>query len=79
MKPAFFFIACFALIGMIYGYDPQVICNLPMETGICRANQPKYYYDSATKSCVLFTYGGCQGNENNFPTKAACLEKCDGI
>ena len=26
--------------------------------------------------CVRFTYGGCQGNENNFLTKRDCEETC---
>uniref|UniRef100_A0A8C8YCK4 Eppin n=1 Tax=Prolemur simus TaxID=1328070 RepID=A0A8C8YCK4_PROSS len=27
-------------------------------------------------TCSIFIYGGCQGNNNNFQTKAICLNTC---
>ncbi|KHJ86859.1 Kunitz/Bovine pancreatic trypsin inhibitor domain protein [Oesophagostomum dentatum] len=36
----------------------------------------RFGYDPTTKKCVKFTYGGCDGNENNFATRAECRETC---
>jgi len=51
-------------------------CSQPKASGSCRASLQRFYYNSATKTCELFTYGGCQGNENNFKTKAQCETTC---
>ncbi|CAF0824528.1 unnamed protein product, partial [Rotaria sordida] len=47
-------------------------CNSPKVTGPCRAAFPRFHYNSATRSCESFVYGGCGGNKNNFRTKAEC-------
>lgn len=47
-----------------------------METGPCRGNYLRFYYDKDTKQCAPFTYGGCQGNNNNFLSMEACQQKC---
>jgi len=52
------------------------VCNQPPETGRCRAYFRRYYYDPANKSCQLFIYGGCGGNENRFETKEECEARC---
>ncbi|GFS71687.1 kunitz-type serine protease inhibitor taicotoxin [Nephila pilipes] len=63
------------IINTVAGADNGV-CSLPPETGPCRANMQRYYYDGDSNSCKTFTYGGCQGNENNFKTKEDCENKC---
>jgi hypothetical protein len=45
-------------------------------TGLCMAIIPRFYYNSVTKNCESFDYGGCQGNGNNFHTKAKCEAAC---
>ena len=55
----------------------QNICNLPKETGPCKAYFPRYYFDKEAVKCEKFIYGGCLGNANNFKTLAACLETCN--
>ncbi|ELW49121.1 Tissue factor pathway inhibitor 2 [Tupaia chinensis] len=60
-----------ALIG-----NNSEICLLPPDEGPCRARIPSYYYDRYTQSCRQFMYGGCEGNANNFETRAACDEAC---
>jgi hypothetical protein len=49
------------------------ICKLPLKPAkgeiACEAYMPRFYYNSAKKSCQEFIYGGCGGNENNFVTK----------
>lgn len=53
-------------------------CTLPAETGPCRGLFPKFYFDSSSKSCKGFTYGGCDGNGNRFDSEAACKAACGG-
>nr|XP_032618317.1 papilin-like [Chelonoidis abingdonii] len=52
------------------------ICQLPVQPGPCQAYVSRYFYNSVTKKCEKFRYGGCQGNENRFATKDECLETC---
>uniref|UniRef100_A0A8C0G3U4 Collagen alpha-3(VI) chain n=1 Tax=Chelonoidis abingdonii TaxID=106734 RepID=A0A8C0G3U4_CHEAB len=47
-------------------------CLLQKEEGTCRNFTLKWYYDSQTKSCARFWYGGCGGNENKFNTQKEC-------
>ena len=57
-------------------YDFLGDCNLPKKVGVCKAALPRFYYNSTTKSCEQFIYGGCRGNGNNFKTKAECEALC---
>ena len=52
------------------------LCDLPSETGYCRASIPSWYYDSGEGRCKTFIYGGCGGNANRFATKDACQQRC---
>uniref|UniRef100_A0A452IRA3 Uncharacterized protein n=1 Tax=Gopherus agassizii TaxID=38772 RepID=A0A452IRA3_9SAUR len=52
------------------------ICRLQKEEGTCRNFTLKWYYDSETKSCARFWYGGCGGNENKFNTQKECENVC---
>ncbi len=54
----------------------QSICNQPIETGSCRASFNRYAFNG--NECVQFTFGGCEGNENNFMTLADCQRGCLG-
>ncbi|XP_050400085.1 carboxypeptidase inhibitor SmCI isoform X2 [Patella vulgata] len=54
------------------------ICQLPKIKGPCRARFRRYYYNSTTNNCTEFVYGGCGGNENNFPTEDKCQQACQG-
>uniref|UniRef100_A0A8C3IXU9 BPTI/Kunitz inhibitor domain-containing protein n=1 Tax=Chrysemys picta bellii TaxID=8478 RepID=A0A8C3IXU9_CHRPI len=56
--------------------SPNAICNLPADPGPCEAYMPSYFYNSATKRCEQFIYGGCQGNANRFPSVNECLKTC---
>ena len=46
------------------------------DAGPCFAYQTRFYYDSQEGECVSFTYGGCQGNQNNFATLEECRARC---
>lgn len=52
------------------------LCILPRVVGPCRASFPRWYYNQAVKKCLKFIYGGCEGNMNNFRTKAECKKRC---
>lgn len=36
----------------------------------------RYAYNPSTRRCEIFTYGGCQGNDNNFETEEECERRC---
>ncbi|CAG9811792.1 unnamed protein product [Chironomus riparius] len=55
------------------------VCNLPKFPGSCRSMMPRFYYDIDQKKCLVFTYGGCSANGNNFETLAKCNEVCGGL
>ncbi|CAG5121255.1 unnamed protein product, partial [Candidula unifasciata] len=57
--------------------NDKEVCHQPQEVGPCRAAIPRFYFNSQTKSCQNFIYGGCDGNLNNFDTREACDRKCD--
>ena len=58
------------------GTEP--VCSLPPDSGPCDAAIPRFYYDPNIGDCAEFTYGGCQGNANNFSTVEACRQACIG-
>jgi hypothetical protein len=49
---------------------------LEPKVGDCRGYFERYFYNSSSKQCEKFIYGGCNGNENNFETIEKCLNKC---
>ena len=55
------------------------MCTMPLDAGRCSGRVPRYYYDASAGRCERFTYGGCEGNANNFMTLAECEERCSGV
>ncbi|KAH8295400.1 hypothetical protein KR018_010895, partial [Drosophila ironensis] len=51
-------------------------CEQPVEAGPCNGNFERWFYDNQTDICRPFTYGGCKGNKNNYPTEHACNYNC---
>nr|XP_054928941.1 kunitz-type serine protease inhibitor 6-like [Dermacentor andersoni] len=51
-------------------------CLMERDTGPCRASIPRYYFNTTTNTCEEFTYGGCEGNRNNFETVEECKASC---
>ena len=58
----------------IHGESSRM-CHLEPETGPCKASLEKYYFDSETKSCKPFVWGGCQGTVP-FDTVELCQGLC---
>uniref|UniRef100_A0A8C8MEY3 Protein AMBP n=1 Tax=Oncorhynchus tshawytscha TaxID=74940 RepID=A0A8C8MEY3_ONCTS len=51
-------------------------CNAEPDAGPCFGMVQRYFYNSTSMACQLFTYGGCMGNQNNFVTERECLQSC---
>lgn len=52
------------------------MCLLQVNEGPCRGDIERYYYNTITQKCELFSYGGCQGNANNFRSFQECQKTC---
>uniref|UniRef100_A0A8C9X8G6 BPTI/Kunitz inhibitor domain-containing protein n=1 Tax=Sander lucioperca TaxID=283035 RepID=A0A8C9X8G6_SANLU len=58
-------------------HTEEVCKQIPPTDGpTCLGNFPRYFYNSSSTSCQLFTYGGCGGNFNNFETEKECMQRC---
>uniref|UniRef100_A0A3P8ZNI2 Protein AMBP n=1 Tax=Esox lucius TaxID=8010 RepID=A0A3P8ZNI2_ESOLU len=51
-------------------------CKASPDVGPCFGMVQRYFYNSTSMSCQLFSYGGCSGNQNNFVTERDCLQSC---
>ncbi|KAG7225963.1 hypothetical protein INR49_018564 [Caranx melampygus] len=51
-------------------------CQVGPQVGPCRAALRHWYYNSETKNCETFIYGGCRGNKNNYISKESCMAAC---
>ncbi|XP_004530678.1 papilin isoform X3 [Ceratitis capitata] len=52
-------------------------CTLPADYGSCsNGNETRWFYNYAEGLCDEFTYGGCDGNQNNFRTEEECQDQC---
>ncbi|XP_037086585.1 papilin-like [Pollicipes pollicipes] len=45
---------------------------------LARGRVERYFYSAATGRCQQFSYGGCEGNGNNFETARECTSRCTG-
>ena len=66
------------VVGGAGGGAAPDICALPADAGPCEAAMPRWFHNAETGGCERFTYGGCEGNANNFETLEACREACGG-
>uniref|UniRef100_G1LCB6 BPTI/Kunitz inhibitor domain-containing protein n=1 Tax=Ailuropoda melanoleuca TaxID=9646 RepID=G1LCB6_AILME len=52
------------------------MCQLRPAKGPCRGLFYRYFSNSTSSECEHFTYGGCQGNANDFETTEICSRIC---
>ncbi|XP_027595898.2 LOW QUALITY PROTEIN: tissue factor pathway inhibitor [Pipra filicauda] len=60
-------------------FEPPPIpsfCMTPMDRGLCRAKELRFFYNHSSGRCHPFSYSGCGGNENNFTSRKSCLRIC---
>ncbi|KAH7973007.1 hypothetical protein HPB52_020217 [Rhipicephalus sanguineus] len=58
---------------------PPEECTYSVDVGHCDAYMHRFFYNTLTKTCEQFVYGGCGGNANNFHTFDACEKKCKKV
>nr|XP_020633621.1 carboxypeptidase inhibitor SmCI-like [Pogona vitticeps] len=51
-------------------------CTLPSDHGPCKGDYIRYFYNSKSKKCETFVYGGCLGNGNTFNSLDDCEKIC---
>ncbi|XP_037079600.1 LOW QUALITY PROTEIN: kielin/chordin-like protein [Pollicipes pollicipes] len=56
--------------------DSQDFCLLPPTSGSCDSVLLRYFFHAESGVCESFTFGGCDGNANNFLTEEECYNKC---
>ncbi|ODM86787.1 Boophilin-G2 [Orchesella cincta] len=74
-------IATFAVLAILICFNSASAggldaCTLPSDEGSCLAMGKKFFFNTATKQCEIFNYGGCGGNANQFETKEDCDKAC---
>lgn len=55
------------------------VCLLQLDEGPCLEDVPRFYYNTLTQDCEEFSYGGCEGNFNNFKSYVECRKTCYSI
>lgn len=51
-------------------------CSLPKDTGPCRLQIGRFFFNIDAGKCEPFVWGGCAGNENRFTSLYDCAQKC---
>ena len=51
-------------------------CLLPVDIGPCSGVYNRAYFNTKSKKCEEFVYGGCSGNTNNFMSLKMCEARC---
>ncbi|NXE97336.1 TFPI1 inhibitor, partial [Menura novaehollandiae] len=66
------------LFFLVFLEPPPIpsLCMTPMDRGLCRAKELRFFYNYLTGRCRPFSYSGCGGNENNFISRKSCLRIC---
>ena len=67
---------CLGGVNPVGSVNP--VCALPKVVGPCKAAVMRFYFDIEKGTCNEFTFGGCNGNGNNFKTLDDCQRTCVG-
>ncbi|CAH1798170.1 unnamed protein product, partial [Owenia fusiformis] len=64
--------------GRFCQFEARHRCTLPLDKGEpCNSTMLlRWYHNSETNKCEKFSYNGCYGNSNNFPSFNACRARC---
>uniref|UniRef100_A0A8C0FN50 BPTI/Kunitz inhibitor domain-containing protein n=1 Tax=Bubo bubo TaxID=30461 RepID=A0A8C0FN50_BUBBB len=54
----------------------RAACRLPIAQGPCQKPVTRWAFDAAQGKCIMFSYGGCKGNGNQFYSEKECKEYC---
>uniref|UniRef100_A0A8D0L084 Protein AMBP n=1 Tax=Strix occidentalis caurina TaxID=311401 RepID=A0A8D0L084_STROC len=54
----------------------EAACRLPIAQGPCQKSVTRWAFDAAQGKCIMFSYGGCKGNGNQFYSEKECKEYC---
>ncbi|NXN99018.1 AMBP protein, partial [Rhinopomastus cyanomelas] len=54
----------------------EAACRLPITQGPCQTLVTRWAFDAAQGKCIMFSYGGCKGNGNQFYSEKECKEYC---
>ncbi len=52
------------------------VCELPKDVGPCDGAIPRWWFNAQSGKCEGFSYGGCEGNGNNFESADECVKQC---
>ncbi|KAL1505585.1 hypothetical protein ABEB36_005116 [Hypothenemus hampei] len=52
------------------------VCGLPKDVGACKSHVDRWHFDPTKGQCEIFSYSGCEGNQNNFNTLEQCQTLC---
>ncbi|KAM9462847.1 WAP, Kazal, immunoglobulin, Kunitz and NTR domain-containing protein 2 [Clarias gariepinus] len=55
---------------------PAEECMKEPDTGDCGGEKLSWYYESKRNSCITFTYGNCNQNQNHFDSFNSCMLSC---
>ena len=58
------------------GSDQRLVCQQEKLVGPCRGTFKRWYYDTNSRQCREFFFGGCRGNSNNFIKYEDCDKRC---
>jgi hypothetical protein len=58
---------------------PPSPCQFSLDPGDCQAAIPRFGFNSCTRQCEEFNWGGCGGNANNYLTLGECEASCPVI
>ena len=51
-------------------------CSQPPDSGPCRGELERFYWEAGQQECLVFSYSGCAGNNNNFLSLEECQTHC---
>ncbi|XP_077529636.1 kunitz-like toxin PcKuz1 [Haemaphysalis longicornis] len=54
-------------------------CKCPKMVEPCNQRVPRFYFNTTTRMCEKFDWGGCRPNCNNFPTYEDCKKYCGSL